>query len=993
MKKNNEVIQDEMGAAVKAGKTTDQCPAFQLIRSQRIDSLKVTVEEYQHIKTGAIHFHLAANNPENVFLVALRTVPMDSTGVAHILEHTALCGSERYPVRDPFFMMIRRSLNTFMNAFTSSDWTAYPFASKNKKDFFNLMDVYLDAVFFSRLDELDFAQEGHRVEFEDPKNPDTDLQFKGVVFNEMKGAMSSPVSTLWQKLTSNLYPTTTYHYNSGGEPENIPDLGYEQLKSFYKTHYHPSNAVFMTYGNISAAEHQKRIDENALSRFDKLDVFIGVEDEVRYPKPKIIEDVYALDENDMEGNKTHIVVSWLLGKSTNLEEQIMAHFLSSVLLDNASSPLRYALETTDLGSAPSPLCGVEDSNREMCFVCGIEGSVPENADKLESLVLNVLNEIVKNGVPQDQLESALHQLELHQREITGDGYPYGLHLILGGLSSAIHRGDPVAVLNIDPVLELLRERIKDHNFIKDLVKDLLLNNQHRVRLTLKPDAELNHLLKTQEEDRLSQLKEKMSESDKKNVILLSEKLARRQTQEDNPEILPKVGLDDVPPKMEIIEGESSATNDIPLTIFNQGTNGLAYQQIVVKMPDLADELIQVLPYFTTCMTELGCGELDYLETQAWQDRVSGGINAYTSIRSEISDVQNVDSYFVLSGKALSRNYDSLLTLMAQTFSAIRFDEHPRIREIIAQQRAGREQSVTGNGHMLAMTAAASGISPVAALSHRLRGLSGIKHIKQLDDELKSDKAIKDFSEKLVQIHSSLLSSPKQLLLVSEEEFHSDFQNQLGNVFGDFQSKDERFTKFSLEPIHKIVKQAWTTSTQVNFCAKAYPTVTMEHPDAATLAVLGGFLRNGYLHRAIREQGGAYGGGASHDSDSASFRFYSYRDPRLTETLTDFDQSIEWLLSEKHEWRQVEEAILGVIGKMDKPGSPAGDAKESFYNRLFGRTPEKRQLFRERVLSVSLDDLQRVGEQYLTPDKASVAVICSTEKESECEDQGLEVVTL
>ena len=227
-------------------------PAFDLIKTHHIDSLNLDVHQYQHQQTGASHYHLAADNPENVFLVGLRTVPTDSTGVAHILEHTALCGSEKYPVRDPFFMMLRRSLNTFMNAFTSSDWTAYPFATQNRKDYFNLLDVYLDAVFFSRLDPLDFAQEGHRVEFAEPDNPDSELVFKGVVFNEMKGAMSSPTSVLWQAVSEHLFPsTTTYHYNSGGEPEHIPDLSYEELVNFYRTHYHPSNAVFMTYGDIS----------------------------------------------------------------------------------------------------------------------------------------------------------------------------------------------------------------------------------------------------------------------------------------------------------------------------------------------------------------------------------------------------------------------------------------------------------------------------------------------------------------------------------------------------------------------------------------------------------------------------------------------------------------------------------------------------------------------------------------------------------------------
>ena len=441
-------------------------PAFELLRKRDIPSLNVEYQEYRHKVTGAQHIHLASENKENVFLVALRTVPEDSTGVAHILEHTALCGSEKYPVRDPFFMMIRRSLNTFMNAFTSSDWTAYPFASQNKKDFNNLLSVYLDSVFFARLDPLDFAQEGHRLEFSDAEDSNSELTFKGVVYNEMKGAMSSINSTLWQTITKHLYPTSTYHYNSGGEPADIPNLSYDQFKAFYDVHYHPSNAIFITFGDIPAAEHQAQFQEQALHRFDKLDCHIAVNDEKRYEKPQYVEEVYAFDEPDSPENHSHIVLSWLLGDSTDLEATMRARLLASVLLDNSGSPLQQALETTDLGTAPSPMCGLEDSQKEVCFVCGIEGSNPEDADAVESLILGVLQNVADQGLPEEQVAASLHQLELSQREVSGGGYPYGLQIILTALTSATHRGDPVALLNLDPVLEKLQQEIKDPQFIR-----------------------------------------------------------------------------------------------------------------------------------------------------------------------------------------------------------------------------------------------------------------------------------------------------------------------------------------------------------------------------------------------------------------------------------------------------------------------------------------------------------------------------------------------
>lgn len=961
-----------------------QHPAFEWIRSQVIDSLKITVEEYRHRKTGAVHYHMAADNDENVFLVALRTVPMDSTGVAHILEHTALCGSERYPVRDPFFMMIRRSLNTFMNAFTSSDWTAYPFASQNRKDFNNLLDVYLDAVFFSRLDELDFAQEGHRVEFSESSNTDSDLVYKGVVFNEMKGAMSSVPSTLWQALCKHLYPTTTYHYNSGGEPEDIPNLSYSQLKSFYKSHYHPSNAIFMTYGDITAEEHHQTFERLALSRFDKLDVNIMVPEEQRYLEPVHVHERYAFDEEGSTEEKTHLVMGWLWGQSANLQDLLQGQLLASVLLDNSNSPLQRALETTKLGNSPSPLCGLEDSMRELTFVCGIEGARAEGCEAIEQLILDTIKEVAEHGVPQEQVESVLHQLELHQREVGGDGYPYGLQIILAAIGNATHRGDPIAVLNLDPVLEQLHEDIKNPNFIKELAQKLLLDNPHRVTLTMTPDTGLSAEKEAREADRLAQIKAALSEQGKQHIVEQADALKQRQEQKDDESILPKVGLADVPSEFHTVEGTLKTLGTLPATCYVQGTNGLVYQQILIELPQLSPDLMALLPYYSNALTELGVGDKDYLTTQDWQAKVCGGINAFTTVRGTVDDEQDVKGYLILSSKALVRNQQQLSELMQQTLLSVRFDELPRLRELVGQQRARREQSVTNNGHSLAMSAASSGMSPVAYLSHSLSGLGGIKAAKTLDEKLQTEQGLSDYSAKLQQLHQQIMQAPKQALLISEDDKMAECQQSMAALWTN-STKPDDFQHFSPETVRQTCKQLWVANTQVNFCAKAYPTVPVEHSDAAALTVLGGFLRNGFLHRAIREQGGAYGGGASHDASIAAFRFYSYRDPRLEETVADFDRSIVWMLETDHDDESLEQAILGVISGLDKPVSPAGEAKQAFHNNLFGRTHEQRRDFRERVLKVSMDDLKRVTKTYLKPELASIAVITSSANQEKLAD--------
>lgn len=967
-------------------------PGFEFVRQQAIASLNIRVQEFRHRATGAQHIHLASDSPENVFLVALRTVPEDSTGVAHILEHTALCGSEKYPVRDPFFMMIRRSLNTFMNAMTSSDWTAYPFASLNRKDYFNLLDVYLDAVFFSRLDELDFCQEGHRLEFEVADNPDSPLMYKGVVYNEMKGAMSSVPATLWQTLCKYVFPTTTYHYNSGGDPECITDLSYAQLREFYRTHYHPSNATFMTFGDIPAAELQARFEEQALARFERLDHGIQVPLEKRYLAPVRVEEYYALDEDGDIANKTHHVIAWLLGDATDQEAVMKAHLLNSVLLDNSASPLQKALETTALGSAPSPLCGLDDSMREMLFVCGIEGSNPDSADAFEQMVSEVLEEVADNGIPQEQLEASLHQIELQVREITGDAYPYGLQLLISMLTHTTHGGDPVAQLDLEPVLLQLREAIRDPDFIKRLARELLVDNLHRVRLTLRPDTALSARRQQAEEQRLAAIKTQLSDSEKQQLVERAAALIQRQAQKDDDAMLPKVTLADVQSEMSYTAAERRIEEPVPLTRYRAGTNGLVYQQLVMTLPHLEQEHLQLLPLYTSFLTEFGVGERDYLDTQLWQSRICGALNAFVSVRGRPDNVERVNGHMVLSSKGLAANQSAITDLMADTLNNVRFDELSRLRELVAQSKARRVASVTGNGHGLAMNAATSGFSPGACLSHNWGGLGGIRFIKTLDQALADETALQRLADQFRTIHEQITRAERQLLLVGEAEHLDGFTHVLLDRFGN-PAAGQDITPFSLTGGGDAVHQVWKTSTQVNFCARAYPTVPMDHPDAAALNVLGGFLRNGFLHRAIREQGGAYGGGAGQDNNIAAFRFFSYRDPRHTETLDDFDRSLEWLSHESHDWNQVEEAILGVISAIDKPGSPAGEARQTFHAELYGRSREKRERFRQRVLEVSLDDLRRVAATYFNPERASTAVITSPEQAPRLVELGLEEISL
>ncbi|AEG31630.1 insulinase family protein [Thiomicrospira cyclica] len=962
---------------------------FEFISEDFIDSLSVKVQTFRHKVTGAMHYHLAADDDHKVFMVALRTVPEDSTGVAHILEHTVLCGSERYPVRDPFFMMIRRSINTFMNAFTSSDWTAYPFATENDKDFKNLLDVYMDAVFFPNLDPLDFAQEGHRFEFETPTDASSPLTYKGVVFNEMKGAMSSPVSTLWQVLTSELYPTSTYHYNSGGEPEAIPDLTHAQLVEFHRSHYHPSNAVFMTYGNQTPAELQADFERLALARFSQPIEPIYVETEQRFSAPKVVEQSYALDEEDTT-QKTHIVLGWLLGLNKDPMDVLKGHLLASVLLDNSASPLRFVLEQTELATAPSPLCGLEDSNKEMAFVVGVQGSEPEHAQAVEDLIINELQRIVDEGIDQSHVEAMLHQLELSQREVGGDSYPYGLELMLGALPAALHQGDPVALLDVDKVLLALQEEVSHPDFIPNLVQAWLLDNPHRVRLTLKPDANLNTQREQAEKAKLATIQQTLTVVEQQAIIDQAVALEQRQAQQDDPTILPSVTKDDVNPEIiQVLPKQSKQVAGGKITAYERGTNGLVYQQLIVDMPDLTAAEQTLMPLFNSCLTEVGSGGRDYLTTQSLQAAVTGGLGARSAVRADILDKTAYHSHFMLTGKALNRHQQDLADLMQQTLLTVDFSETARLRDLVAQIRSSMEHRITGAGHSLAMSAAAQAFSPVAQWNFQRSGLAGIQFIKQLDKALQDQTALEDFAHQLAVLRDKIASAPKQALLVADDAGYDAAYAAMGELLNASTTSNAQSLRLAQPTV--VQHQAWLTSTQVNFCAQAYPAVMWGHEDAPLLSVMSACLRNGFLHSAIREKGGAYGGGASFDAESGALVMFSYRDPRLMETYADFDRALDWLMTSATQ-EQVDEAILNIVSAMDKPGSPAGEAKKAFYQELYGRDHDKRVAYRQAVLNADLEQVKAVAQRYIQG-QATRAVLTQASQSELLTTNGFELIKM
>ena len=471
-------------------KKGDTLFGYHVIQANELPEINSKYYRLAHKRTGAEHIHIENKDKENTFSVAFKTIPRDSSGIAHILEHTALCGSKKFPVRDPFFSMIKRSLNTFMNAFTASDWTMYPFSTQNRKDFYNLMDVYLDAAFFPNLDELSFKQEGHRMETDENDPEELKLIYKGVVYNEMKGAMSSPDQVMVRSLLNALYPDTTYRFNSGGEPAVIPELTHSHLKKFHARHYHPSNAFFYTYGDLDIRDHLEFIESKILDQFEKIDPGTDVPSQSRWNNPKEAKYYYPLSKNEAPGEKFQVSVAWLTADIKDAFEILTLGLLSQILLGNSGSPLRKKLIESELGTALSSGTGFDSDLRDTFFACGLKDVKEENIKKIEAIIFDVMNDLTEKGIDPKLIDSAIHQVEFRRKEITNSPYPYGIKLLLAFSSSWFHGGSPEDILLLDKTLTKINKEISKGGFFERKIKEYFIDNPHRITLTLAPDQRM-----------------------------------------------------------------------------------------------------------------------------------------------------------------------------------------------------------------------------------------------------------------------------------------------------------------------------------------------------------------------------------------------------------------------------------------------------------------------------------------------------------------------
>lgn len=947
---------------------------FQIVESSPLPELNATLVQAMHRNTGARLAHLACADPNNVFAVAFRTPPADSTGVAHILEHTVLCGSQRYPVRDPFFAMLKRSLNTFMNAMTASDWTCYPVASMNRKDYYNLMGIYLDAVFFPLLREEDFRQEGHRLEFADPLDPHSPLQIKGVVFNEMKGAMADPNSLLGRRLNRVLFPTSCYGHNSGGEPAEIPDLTWKQLRAFHADYYHPANSWIFTYGDLSLEGHLEQIDRLALGRFGHREVASTIPLEVRFGTPRRAEETCPLGPQDDPAGRSMIQLAWLTCPIENTFERSALGILSGLLLGDPAAPLYQALLDSRLGQNLSPGTGYHDDYRDTVFAAGLQGTEPEQVEAVEQLVLATLEKVAGEGFPAERVEAALHQFEFSSREVSGDQYPYGLSLLMRFIGPWLHAGDPLSTLRLEQTLADLRRAAADPGFFPGLIRRHLLDNPHRVTLLLRPDPEHARREEQLLADRLAAAEQTLDQAARDQLVTAAAELQHSQETPDDTSCLPTMELADIDPAEKTVAFAETRVAGIRTLWFDQPTNAITYLSLQFDTRGIAAGLRPWLPLFCALLPQIGAAGQDYLAIARRITAVTGGIRLGTNLLEDPTDLDASRNVVDLRAKALDPQQGAMCELLADLLTAPDFCDHERLRTVIGQVRITMENSVPSSGHSYASRAAAAALTPTASQREEWSGMSQLRLIQEaaaLDDH-----GLAELAGKFAAIAAQLLTAERLAVAVTAEAAaHAGMAAPLAALLAALPrgGTGEAPARPPLPPSRAV---AWNVNVPVAYVARVFRTVPYGHRDAAPLLILAKLLRANFLHREIREKGGAYGGMAGYNADGGLLSLLSYRDPHLLRTLDVYRQAVEWACRAEFTDEMIREAVLAAFGELDRPLSPGGRGHREFLCQQQGLSIALRQSLRDGILAVSRAALGDVARRYLLEgfDDSAVGVL-------------------
>lgn len=932
-----------------------QIHGFILEKETFVEELDGRARLWKHAKTGASLLSFCNSDENKVFGVSFRTPPADSTGVAHILEHSVLCGSEKYPVKEPFVELLKGSLQTFLNAFTYPDKTCYPVASANLKDFRNLTDVYLDAVFFPRITEDIFRQEGWHLE---PESGNDRLIYKGVVYNEMKGAFSSPESVLSRYSLHSLFPDTVYSLESGGDPEDIPSLTYENFIAFHKTYYHPSNARFFFWGDDEENERLEQLGA-VLDAFESLtpQSSIGVQKPFGEPKKASIPFAASEDEKGM------VVVNWLGPDVMDVETGLAFRMLEHILLGMPASPLRRALIESGLGEDLAGQ-GLETELRQLTFDVGLKGVVVEDAAKVENLILECLGGLAREGLPEAAVEAAVNSVEFALRENNSGRFPVGLSVMLRSLTTWLHDGDPLASLRFEEPLKNIKSKIAaGGRYFESLLGRWLVDNPHRVTVILTPDTGLAERQERKEREALDALSASMDASARKLVEQQAEVLEQWQATPDTPEALatiPRLKVEDLPRENSQIPTERM-DSILPSWLFHPlPTGGIVYVEAGFELSAVPEYLLPLLPLFGRALLEMGTENRDFVDLNMTIARKTGGMDVDTLFLSHVVERKPV-ARLILSGKASPDKVADMFGLMREVLVEVSLDGKERFARMVLEEKARREHGLVPAGHMVVATRMRAALSGAGMLAEVTSGVSYLEYLRRLAERVEAEweAVLLD----LEVLRRTVLHRAGLILNITATPEQRDriepLCAELSEALPEQTVDGASVWQPSLADLPQ--NEALILPAQVNYVGKAINLFDSGYTWHGSAAVILKYLRTGYLWENVRVRGGAYGCMCGLDRMNGSFFMVSYRDPNVLPTLSVYDEAARHLATHAFSAEELNASIVGAIGELDSYLLPDAKGSAAFARILCGDTVDLRQQLREEILETTVSHCREFGQ--------------------------------
>ncbi len=938
--------------------------AFELIQTFDLSEFKASGLLFRHKKTGMEVFHIKNDDSENLFAFAFRTIPSDATGVAHILEHSVLCGSKQFPLKDAFISASQGSLNTFMNALTFPDRTVYPAASIVEADYFNLMAVYADAVFFPLLKPEVFLQEGHRLV--PGENGQGEIQ--GVVYSEMQGAYSSPEGILDEKAFRSLFdPGHPYSYDSGGDPQVIPRLSYQDFLAFHSRHYQPSNCRLFLYGDIDSQKQLDFLESRFLSSFSATEPVPPLPLQAAFREPRRLEVPYPCEA---EGGKTSILINWLCADASDPVESLSLEILGEILIGHDGSPLGRALRESGLGEDIAPQTGLSTEIRQAIFSAGLRGIEKKDAGAVEELIFSCLKALRDEGIGQDLLDSAIKAVEFSNREIRRGGGPYSIRLMRRCMRGWIHGKSPDSSLRYLPAMEEVKRRLADKpRYFEELLDRALISNPHRSTVMAVPDPELGARQKKRLEEEIAARLASMSTPERKqlddSLVALAAFHATPDSAEDL-EKMPWLRAQDLPTKVESIERQELESCGVPLLAHPLFTNGISYLEFTLDIEALPSELLPWLPLYARFLTTAGIPGTPYHQMNARMAAVCGGFSCILETASAVnSDTRSQSSrYAVLRLKALDTSFGPALDCVWDLLSKADCSDHGRIRDVFNELRNDVQAALAPSGHAFAQTRGQSSFSASSALEEVWRGISQHDFLQGLGKEIDIGLIAARFEE----IGQFLRSScPRRASLSCDDSAMTDSLAKFGEFCARFPALKQAQKNASApnvpraHSIPKALDEGFSIQSEVGYAALNLPSVRLGHPLYASLSVLSTLISSTYLWEEIRMKRGAYGAWAACDPMEGVFSFVSYRDPSALESLGLFKKCLEKFACEPCEAKAVEKALVGTVASDLRPLTPEEKGLIDLRRGIFGISDELRQKKRDELLKVSPKSLREAAQ--------------------------------